>query len=195
MDRSEYFRRHPPHCLAGFMALPAELPGVSFDGHVSASQFDNKGESGPTIEGPENIDVIFALSCHCGGKSHFVHGFRWTNPDSPRMPVFLSPLALECADCGKKTDVFDSDIHGFEAALGYGTATIRAAGTRAVFECSRCGRQPLRVYVNLEYSDDLFDEDHPEFAGRQPQLFSWICLVGFCRRCASLLAISDFECA
>src|SRR5262249_36215467 len=156
---ASYFRSHPPRCIAGFVAWPAELPGVQFDGHVSMSQLDFEVPPGVTIDAPEHINPVFALSCRCGGNRHYVHSYRWVNPDYGSAVVTLSPLVLECPACRKRTDLLDTDVHGYDSELGHGSATVRGQGDRVVFECLDCGRQPLEVFVRFEYPDDLFDGD------------------------------------
>jgi hypothetical protein len=195
MDQSNYFRNHRPRCISGFTFRPAQLPGMEFDGHVSMSQINWEIPSDVIIEAPEHINLIFALSCQCGGTRHYVHGYRWTNPDFHNAIVFLSPLVLECSDCGKMNDLLDTDIHGYDGELGHGTATTRAKGDRAVFECPTCGRQPLETFVRFEYPDDLFEGDFPEFAGREQDLFTWFSLKSKCPKCSKMLDVADFECA
>ena len=178
MDQVKYFQSHPPRCIAGFNATPFALPGVKFDGHGM------------------QINAVFALACSCGSKQHFVHGFSWINPDNfDNVPVFLSPLSLECIACATQTDLIDTDAHGYDAELKSILATARGRGNPAVYECPKCGRQPLEVFARFEYPDELFDGDFPEFAGREQDLFSWFSLLGKCRRCSRLLAVADFECA
>jgi hypothetical protein len=53
----------------------------------------------------------------------------------------------------------------------------------------------LDVFARFEYSYELFEDDFPEFAGREQDFFSWFSLLGKCRRCSQLLAVADFECA
>jgi hypothetical protein len=195
MDQAGYFKSHPPRCIAGFTAKAAELRGVNFDGHSSVSKAKGDAPPGVTIEGPEHINPVFALSCSCGNKRHYIHGHRWTNPDFHNAVVFLSPLVLECAACRKMTDLLDTDTHGYDAELGHGSATARAKGDRVVYECPTCGRQPLEPFVRFEYPDNLFDRDSPAFAGREQDLFSWFSLVGVCAQCNAMLSVADFECA
>jgi hypothetical protein len=159
------------------------------------SQIDFEVPSGVTIEAPEHVNPVFALACTCGGRRHYVHGYRWINADFHNAVVFLSPLVLECAACGKMTDLLDSDAHGYDAELGHGSASARAEGDRVVFECPKCGRQPFEAFARFEYPDDLFDGDFPEFAGREQDLFTWFSLVGRCAQCSELLPVADFECA
>lgn len=195
MEQAGYFRLHPPRCIAGFTARPIELPGVQFDGHVSRSQLNFDVTSGVTVDAPEHMNPVFALSCECGDIRHYVHCYRWINADFNNTVVTLSPLLLECAACRKKTELLDTDVHGYDAELGAVSATVRAQGDRTVFECPRCGRQPLVAFARFEYPDDLFDSDCHEFAGREQDLFTWFSLVGKCPKCAQLLAVADFECA
>ncbi len=195
MDQASYFRSHPPRCIAGFTARPTELRGVEFDGHASMSQLTFEVPPGVTIDAPEHINPVFALSCQCGGIRHYVHCHRWVNVEFNNAVVILSPLGLECAACRKTTELLDTDVHGYDAELGHGSATVRAQGERVVYECPTCGRQPLETFVRFEYPDDLFDGDFPEFAGREQELFTWFNLVGKCPECSQVLAVADFECA
>lgn len=195
MDQAEYFRNHPPRCIAGFKVQSTALSEARFDGHSSKSQLDFDVPGEVTIDAPEHLNTVFSLSCNCGGSQHYIHGYRWTNPDFHDAIVFLSPLVLECSACGKMTDLLDTDVHGYDGELGHGTATARALGHRVVFECPDCGRRPIQIFVRFEYPDDLFDDDFPEFQGRQQDLFTWFSLLGRCATCSQLLPVADFECA
>lgn len=195
MDQASYFWEHPPRCIAGLVARPAALPGVEFDGHPSISQLNIEVPPRATIEAPEHINPVFSLFCRCGGSRHYVYCYRWVNPDFNNEVVTLSPLDLECIACGVTTPLLDTDIHGYDSELGHDSASVRAKGERVVFECLTCGRQPLEAFVRLEYPDDLFDGDFPEFESRAQDLFTWFSLVGRCSQCLKLLAVADFECA
>src|SRR5688500_12726841 len=118
MDQFSYFQNHPPRCIAAFTARPAQIPGVEFDGHASKSQLDFAIPAGVTIDAPENVNPVFALSCRCGGNRHFVHCHRWVNVEFKNTVVTLSPLVLECAACGRLTELLDTDLHGYDAELG-----------------------------------------------------------------------------
>jgi hypothetical protein len=195
MDQVKYYRSHPARCLAGFLTRSTELPGVEFDGHLSLSQLDEDLRLSGKISAPEHINPVFGLSCKCGGDRHYVHGYRWANPDYHNEVVFLSPLRLECAQCNELTDLLDTDIHGYDGEWGHGSATARGKGDETVFECPICGRQPMETFVRFEYPDDLFDRDYAKFAGRQQDLFTWFSLVGRCPKCSEVLPITEFECA
>ena len=77
MHQASYFRSRPPRCIAGFIARPAESPGVEFDGHASLSQLKIGSPTGVTIDAPEHSNPVFALCCSCGGHRHYVHCYRW----------------------------------------------------------------------------------------------------------------------
>jgi hypothetical protein len=159
------------------------------------SQLSPDVRPGVTIEAPEHYNPTFALQCQCSSNRHFVHCYRWVNPDYNNAVVTLSPLVLECTACAKISELLDTAVHGYDSELGHGSATARAQGKRVVFECQDCGRQPLEAFVRFEYPDDLFDSNFPEFAGRQQELFTWFSLVGRCARCLHILRVADFECA
>jgi hypothetical protein len=191
-NQAAYYRSHPPRCIAGFIAKPVTLAAFTLDGHAPASSVDVPGV---VIEGPELLNTVFLLACACGGEQHYVLGYHWRNPDFHNELVFLSPLTLRCASCGKVTELIDTDRHGYDAEIGAIVATARAEGKRGEYRCDRCGVEPFQVCARFEYSDDLFDRDFKEFRGREQDLFSWFSAVGKCRGCSRLLSIADFECA
>jgi hypothetical protein len=174
MDQAEYFRAHPPRCIAGFAATPTELPEVQFDGH---------GE-------PHN--PVFALACGCGSRQLKVHGYRWSDPDSGRAWL-LSPLSAECAACGKRTDLFDVGVHGYDGEQGRNVRP-RAEGTPVLDDCGRCGKLVAELFARFEYPPDLFVGD-AQFGGREQDLFTWFTLVGRCCDCGQMLGYADVECA
>ena len=165
----------PPRCLAGFRAEPATLTGVAFDGHGS------------------DRNKVYRLSCPCGHDrfrvlGHFLRSDRGTD-------LFVSPLALECAACGKVTELIDTDRHGYDAELGHGSATLRGDGPRTHYPCDKCGVRPMTAYARFEHSgEELADSFIEEFPNTQ-EYFSWFSLVGTCEGCQRMLRVADFECA
>jgi len=190
MDCIEHVRQHPPRCIAGFDVRPTELPGVQFDGHGSLP-----AHLRGIVSAPEHINPIFALACKCGSNLHRVHGHEWTNPHRNNEVWFISPLALECAACGRMTDLFDSDAHGYDAELGSGVSAPRAEGRRVMLGCEDCEPTSFEAFARFEYPDDIFDGQTPEYAGREQDLFSWFTLVAKCSHCARMTFVADFECA
>src|SRR5260370_17597711 len=178
MDQVEYFRTHPPRCVTRFGVRSTDLPGVAFDGHASLSQLKSRMQSGIKIEAPEHINPVFSLSCSCSGRHFFVHGYRWINPDYHNAEVFLSPLVLECQACKRRTELLDTDIHGYDGELGHGTTTARGQVVATVFDCPACRPHAVAPFFRFSHPDDLFDADLPEFAGREQDLFTWFSLLG-----------------
>jgi hypothetical protein len=191
-DQAHYFWSHPPRCIAGFAVKPAALPGFEFDGHASVPPINVPGV---VIEGPIHLNTVFLLACTCGKDHHYVLGYHWHNPDFNNQAVFLSPIVLRCAACGKEAELIDTDRHGYDAEIGGIVATVRANGEPGEYECDQCGRQPFQVFARFEYPDELFDGDFEEFSGREQDLFTWFSVVGKCPGCSRLLSITDFECA
>jgi hypothetical protein len=149
MDQAEYFRRHPPRCIAGFTTRPTELPGTESDGHVSMSQLAFDVPPGVTIDGPELINPSFALSCPCGGSRHYVHGYRWVNPD---LQCECVPQPARPGMCSvRKNDRLIPTCT--DTMRSWGTATVRGERERVVFECPSCGRQPVGCSLRTGYAN------------------------------------------
>ncbi len=180
-DQAVYYASHPPGCIGGFRSKPVRLKGVQFDGHLS----------------PPELNPHFQLFCTCGHDHHAVTGYHWRNPDYHNDQVFLSPISLRCASCGKESELIDTDRHGYDAELSGMVATVRAKGTLGEYPCPKCGTNAVQVFVRFEYPDDVldFEEDYPKHRGRLQELFSWFSAVGKCPNCSQLFPIADFECA
>jgi hypothetical protein len=170
------------------------LSDANWDGHASPSQFDTAaGEV--MIEGAEHVNPVFWLLCPCGCDSHSILGHYWRNPDCYSVLVFVSPLALVCSACGKVTELFDSDKHGYDAEIGAVPTNYRGTGKRSQFACKRCGPRAFQVFARFEYPDDLLVRSADDFRGREQDLFHWFSVVGKCSACGRFTEITDFECA
>jgi hypothetical protein len=171
----ERLRKTPPRCLTAFNVESATLPGVAFDGHGS------------------DLNKVYKLACKCGHDRFRVLGHHLKNDRDD--PIFVSPLALECAGCGKVTELIDTDEHGYDAELGHGSATIRGKGPRGPYACDKCGVRPMTAYARFEHSsEELADSFIEEFPNSE-DYFSWFSLVGTCDGCERMLNVADFECA
>lgn len=171
----ERLRKTPPRCLAGFRVEPATVPNVTFDGHRA------------------DLNKVYKLSCTCGHSQFRALGHQLKNDHGD--DIFVSPLALECAACGKITELIDTDQHGYDAEIVGRSTTIRGEGPRTHFACDRCRVRPMTAFARFEHSGeelaDSFIEENPN-----PQdYFSWFSLVGTCEGCKRTLNVADFECA
>jgi hypothetical protein len=193
MDQASYFRSHPPRCIAGFIARPVESPGVEPDGRISMTVLNPGVPMGlTTLDDPELISSVFALSCRCGGDRHYIHCYRSVNANFDNATEIGSPFVLECATCRTMTELLDSEVHGFNREVHGKPMTLRAQGGAIVFECPTCGRKPLEAFARFEYQDDLFDGYFAEFCGREQGLFGWFNLVARCPQCSQVLLIAYF---
>lgn len=174
-EAEERLQTTPPRCLSGFKAEPSELKGVTFDGHG------------------EPLNKMFKLRCGCGHDHFRVLGHSLNNDRGE--PIFVSPLALECAICGNVTELIDTDEHGYDAELGHGSATIRGEGERSPFQCNRCGVRRMTAHARFEHSSETLEDSTGDFAGNEHNLFTWFSLVGECEGCKRVLRVADFECA
>jgi hypothetical protein len=171
----EKLRNTPPRCLDGFKIAPVELKDVAFDGHGS------------------DLNKVYRLACGCGHDRFRVLGHLLKNDRG--QAVFVSPLALECADCGTVTELIDTDQHGYDAELGHGSATIRGNGVRTHYACETCGVRPMTAFARFEHSgEELADSFIEQFPNVQ-DCFSWFSLLGKCDGCRRMLNVADFECA
>jgi len=177
MDRLDYFRNHPPKCTSAFVVSAIEAPDIQWDGHG------------------EETNAVFSLKCRCGGDSFELGGYKWRNPDYNDMEVFLSPFELKCLGCAASGVVFDSDEHGYDAALGHGSSSVRAEGTPGTYTCEGCGGSGFNPLARFEYPPDLFDGDFDDFPGGKEELFTWASIAVKCVHCRQLAIAGDFECA
>lgn len=176
MNQLDYFRSHPPKCTSAFAATCIDVPDIQWDGHG------------------EETNAVFSLGCRCGGESFEVLGYKWRNPDYDNMEVLLSPIELKCRGCATSQVVFDSAEHGYDAALGHGSSTMRAEGTPGSYGCS-CGSSAFNPLARFEYPADLFDGDFDDFPGGKEELFTWASIAVKCVKCSHLAIPCDFECA
>lgn len=192
MDALNYLRTHPPRCVAGFNCQLIDLPEFPDD----ARRHCDPGfefEDYPTC--PE---TTFRLLCHRGSCLHFIHGYHFTSTEG-KAPVdlFVGPHFLECAACGKQTELLDLEKHGYDAELGHGCYSFRSCGTAGVFECRTCGRQPFETLVIFSYScaEDYFASPDEATAGREQDLFDWVSVGATCAKCSKLQRVTDYECS
>ena len=176
MSDLHYFMTHPPRCIAGFRpaALDAGLPDVQFDGHG------------------EEWNPVFRLRCSCGSSEFELRGYSVVEPE---YSLFLSPLEAQCTTCKTTTPLLDTDVHGYDAELGHGSATRRAEGGASAFQCPTCSAERGSLFMRFEFTQDLFDGSFDDVQVQKEDLFTWVSCVSQCSACGSQNLVSDFECA
>lgn len=139
---------------------------------------------------PKN-QIIFVLGCSCGCQHGYVLG-HYDN-SSQHEPLFTGPLALECAECQKVTEIFDESINGYDAEQGTIHMLQRTREGRERFRTPDA--KPMQLEATLTYSHGYAlpsipgSQDHPE------DYFDWFTLTGKQQGTRSVFVIADVECA
>jgi hypothetical protein len=109
--------------------------------------------------------------------------------------VMLSPLALECPDCGKVTEIFDSDRHGHDPEVCGDSATMRGSGERQRYRCSACGHDIGRPVAMFSFNNpqEILQDLPQELTGREQDVFDWFVLEWECAACGESNAVADYE--
>jgi hypothetical protein len=167
----------PPACVQGFNLTSAQPPAC----------------------GAEHIGSSWQIACDCGGRQGAILGYSLKDYvhqyDGPI--VFLSPLAFECSDCGKVTEILDTDLHGYHSEVaklegGVGSAKVRGEGPRSRFACPACGREQFMIEALFYYwacSSDIFWDDPPLPC---QEFFNEFLLRGTCTNCGKVSPMTDF---
>jgi hypothetical protein len=170
----EYYEAHPPRNIAAFVTMSVNFPDIQFDGHG------------------EELNPAFWIKCSCGSDEHRIHGFKLIVEGGY---IFLSPLAVECSKCAVRSELLDTDVHGYDAELGHGGTSRRAEGVATHFRCDTCSGVNFNTFVRYEYPADLFDGSFDETGKAKEDLFTWVTCVGRCTACQGMWIVADFECA
>lgn len=192
MDFVQYLSKHPPRCIAGFVAEPIRVTSESL-GHPSQKELANPGsELLVPLESPEYICPAFALSCKCGNREFRIKCFSWFSPEFNEV-VVLSPIELKCVSCGRMSEVIDTDKHGYDPEVCGDSATYRAIGERIFFSCVGCKSQVFRILVQFEQAVDVLTSSEIDASIRIEDRFTWFTLFGACADCAIACRVADFE--
>ena len=176
-DALARLQANTPNCLDGFAAtLTHDLDSLRFDGHG------------------EPLNKVYTLKCKCGGDRLAVIGYLTTNPDFNNARVFVTPIALRCAGCGREELLFDTELHGYDAEIEPHPTHIRARGDRGPFTCA-CGGDQFKPYARFEFSSETLEDSTGEWTGNEHNLFTWFSLVGDCAKCGKRIDIAEFETA
>ena len=195
-DQTAYYKKHPPKCVADFLAQPDWLENIEYDGHGSSGQYPDGLVA--------NLNIVFAIKCQCGGSMHMIiaeseHEEIWHHKNL----VIAEKYFLECSSCHLRHLIFAPALHGYNAetflmeGLSLSDDTERSQAShkheQITCECSNCKNTAFEVFARFEYSADLFDE--PDFEEKEQELFSWFTGIGRCKTCSTVNVFMDFECA
>jgi hypothetical protein len=173
-------RSRPPRCLRRFKA--EFLP--------------------PQEEWKDDLITEWKLVCLCGSSegASLGHPLGELKPGFEEVPLFVSPLAFQCARCGVATEFLDTDADGTGAELAklngsdLGCAAYRGEGPQQPFPCPRCGTSRGEVVVTLSYNETYMydlEEDGIEFPFED--LFSWVGAHSCCSVCGELAQVTEID--
>ena len=95
--------------------------------------------------------------------------------------------------CGSSRVIHDPRRHGFDGAVGNNVSFPAPRGVPRILEADDV-ESPYELFVRLEYPNDTLTS-HPQFAGREAELYSWVTLVGFVDCIGRRATLFDSECA
>lgn len=183
MDRESILRlirSKPPRCISRFKA--ELLP--------------------PREEWKYDLITEWKLVCPCGSGEGATlgHPLGELKPGFEEVPLFVSPLAFQCARCGVATEFLDTDLDGAGAELAklegsdIGCAAYRGEGIQQLFPCPECGDSRGEVVVILSFNDayinDL-EDDGIEFPFEN--LFSWVEVYSRCLICGERSQVTEID--
>jgi hypothetical protein len=166
-------RRTPPGCVA------EAAPAIEED---EADPSDN-----------EPFGTSFKLGCGCGCRKTAVLG----DPTQVESEILmLGPLALECSACGRVTEIFDPDRHGYDAEVCGDGRGPEGSGRRQRYPCGGCSQTIGEATASFAFNDPEGLQTLPEqMAGREQDAFDWFTLEWRCAGCGQTQCIADHELA
>jgi hypothetical protein len=142
----EKLRATAPSCLEGCRLCTGRL----------SKPFDN------------NPCSVWTIGCNCGGSTGRLLGYSLKdyNKDYVGPECFLSPLAFECNECNKVTEILDTNLHGYHSDVArrsgddIGSAKLRGEGPRQSFTCTGCKGSLFSITVAFVFwhTDELAEE-------------------------------------
>lgn len=141
---------------------------------------------------------VWEIGCHCGGKTGRLLGYSLQdyNSDYTGRTCFLSPLAFECNECNKVTEILDTDLHGYHAEVArlagddIGSGQLRGEGPRKAFACGKCTSTQFKVTVAFVFW--YLDELAEEFDASWEEMFNVFLCECTCVRCGQMSTPTAF---
>lgn len=135
--------------------------------------------------------ISFVLQCSCGCQHGHVLG-HYDNY-SQHESLFAGPLALECAECQKITEIFDESINGYDAEQGAIQMLQRTQEGRERYRTPDA--KPMQIEATLTYSHGYNVSGIPGAHDHPEDYFDWFTLTGKPQGTQSFFVIADVECA
>ncbi len=141
---------------------------------------------------------IWTIACRCGGKTGQFLGYSLKDysKNYTGAECFLSPLAFECKECKKITEILDTDLHGYHSELArrsgddIGSGKLRGEGPRKAFACTKCTGTHFKVTVAFVFW--YLDELAEEFDASWEELFNVFLCECRCLHCGEVSKPTDF---
>jgi hypothetical protein len=177
LDRDEISRRMRttvPRCIRSFVATPAERP-----------------------EPWKGTDIaVWQLACTCGWQHGKFLGYPLSRYNTKYAgSAFVGPIAFECARCGRVTEMFDTNQHGYHADACASPSHICGEGPREAFGCPDCAGKYFAITTSFFYwpaSVDLVEDEPEGFESRAQDLFCEFVAHGVCETCRKATRFTDF---
>lgn len=128
------------------------------------------------------------------------HALGKLKPGFEEVPLFVSPLAFQCVQCGVSTEFLDTDVDGTGAELrkllgsDIGCAAYHGEGLPQPFPCPKCGASRGEVVVTLGFNEAyIYDLEDEGIEFPFENLFSWVLVHSCCLICRKRSQVSEID--
>ncbi len=185
----------PPRCLGSLIVKSPEEPLRSLlaAAFVSEEEVTQGREQHVRLGRPEESYVplhemltVWTIACPCGNDTGKLLGVR-------KDDVYVSPVLLACAGCGKSTTLFDEANDGWNAEVDRKRRRRKTPASTFALRCPRCKTTGWHPALVLAYQCQ--EGDLGEAAPRWQDFFDAVGLGGTCVGCGAVTLPAEFECA
>ncbi|MEO8275027.1 MAG: hypothetical protein ABI639_02350 [Thermoanaerobaculia bacterium] len=169
----------PPRCLRSVVARAVADPGLELDAVVD-----------------EWTSVFYALACSCGSSRFAVRSFIYREEFLEQDRAY-GPMAIACAECDRKSEIFDPERHGFDVEIDHFPKPGPYRGTLREFACASCSGKTFALVARFQYPDEVLNplRGPAGFNAAREDLFSYFSLLGTCGACEAGVTIASIECS